>query len=148
MTHKDNILVADRSKQRVRVFDEKGNHIKDFGSAILARGVCMDGEGRILVVESGNHRISIFLNFSLLLRKLLCSVLLLFSFNQQVTSFCCCLLELLLFLICSHRFCILLVVCVALVLFFSASLATLSRSSACESRASPMTFDCSRSSAT
>ena len=78
MTHKDNILVADRSKQRVRVFDEKGNHIKDFGSAILARGVCMDGEGRILVVESGNHRISIFLNFS--------------YFSESYFVPCCCCL--------------------------------------------------------
>ena len=51
---KNHIVVADRKHNRVRVFDQKGNHVKDIGGgAIFARG-------RILVIESSNHKISVF----------------------------------------------------------------------------------------
>jgi len=65
----DNILVADYSNSRVQVFHQDGTHIQSIrgqssGTSEIfgPEGVCMDGEGRIIVTEcgQGGQRVSIF----------------------------------------------------------------------------------------
>lgn len=67
-TDKDgNIIVADRSNNRIQLFDCKGNFRYKFGSAGSRNGqfdrpagVCVDNQNRIIVADKDNHRIQIF----------------------------------------------------------------------------------------
>ena len=67
-TDKDgNIIVADRSNNRIQIFDCKGNFRFKFGSAGSRNGqfdrpagVCVDNQNRIIVADKDNHRIQIF----------------------------------------------------------------------------------------
>lgn len=67
-TDKDgNIIVADRSNNRIQIFDGKGNFRYKFGSAGSRNGqfdrpagVCVDNQSRIIVADKDNHRIQIF----------------------------------------------------------------------------------------
>lgn len=67
-TDKDgNIIVADRSNNRIQIFDSKGNFRFKFGSAGSRNGqfdrpagVCVDNQSRIIVADKDNHRIQIF----------------------------------------------------------------------------------------
>ena len=62
-----NIIVADRSNNRIQVFDSKGNFVRKFGSAGSRNsqfdrpaGVCVDSQNRIIVADKDNHRIQVF----------------------------------------------------------------------------------------
>lgn len=62
-----NIIVADRSNNRIQVFDKTGNFLRTFGSAGSRNGqfdrpagVCVDNQNRIIVADKDNHRIQIF----------------------------------------------------------------------------------------
>ncbi|XP_065064507.1 E3 ubiquitin-protein ligase TRIM71-like [Rhopilema esculentum] len=62
-----NIIVADRSNNRIQVFDSKGNFRYKFGSAGSRNGqfdrpagVSVDNQNRIIVADKDNHRIQIF----------------------------------------------------------------------------------------
>ena len=62
-----NIIVADRSNNRIQVFDSKGNFVHKFGSAGSRNGqfdrpagVCVDSQNRIIVADKDNHRIQVF----------------------------------------------------------------------------------------
>ena len=58
----DNILVADFANDRVLVYTHLGRLVSTIGKGKLngPTGVCMDRDGRIIVVEGRTHRISIF----------------------------------------------------------------------------------------
>lgn len=62
-----NVIVADRSNNRVQIFDQKGQLLLKFGSAGSRNGqfdrpagVCVDNLNRIVVSDKDNHRIQIF----------------------------------------------------------------------------------------
>ena len=62
-----NIVVADRSNNRIQVFDQKGKFIRKFGSAGFRNGqfdrpagVCVDNQNRIIVADKDNHRVQVF----------------------------------------------------------------------------------------
>jgi len=62
-----NLIVADRSNNRIQVFDCKGNFLHKFGSAGSRNGqfdrpagVCADSQNRIIVADKDNHRIQVF----------------------------------------------------------------------------------------
>ena len=62
-----NIIVADRSNNRIQVFDSKGNFLHKFGSAGSRNGqfdrpagVCVDNQNCIIVADKDNHRVQIF----------------------------------------------------------------------------------------
>lgn len=62
-----NIIVADRSNNRIQVFNSCGNFLHKFGSAGSRNGqfdrpagVTCDGDGRIIVADKDNHRVQIF----------------------------------------------------------------------------------------
>jgi len=57
----DNILVTDFNNHRIQVIND-GGHLKTIGQGQLSNptGICMDNEGRIIVIEQTGHRISIF----------------------------------------------------------------------------------------
>eukprot|EP00111_Clytia_hemisphaerica_P020558 TCONS_00060546-protein len=62
-----NIIVADRSNNRIQVFDSKGIFVHKFGSAGSRNGqfdrpagVCVDSQNRIIVADKDNHRIQVF----------------------------------------------------------------------------------------
>lgn len=62
-----NIIVADRSNNRIQVFNSYGNFLHKFGSAGSRNGqfdrpagVTCDGDGRIIVADKDNHRVQIF----------------------------------------------------------------------------------------
>lgn len=62
-----NIIVADRSNNRIQVFNRKGNFMQTFGSAGSRNGqfdrpagVCTDNQNRVIVADKDNHRIQIF----------------------------------------------------------------------------------------
>ncbi|XP_065676109.1 E3 ubiquitin-protein ligase TRIM71 [Hydra vulgaris] len=62
-----NIIVADRSNNRIQVFDQKGKFISMFGSAGFRNGqfdrpagVCVDNQNRIIVADKDNHRVQVF----------------------------------------------------------------------------------------
>ena len=62
-----NIIVADRSNNRIQVFDCYGNFRLKFGSAGSRNGqfdrpagVTCDNDGRIIVADKDNHRIQVF----------------------------------------------------------------------------------------
>jgi len=67
-TDKDgNIIVADRSNNRIQIFDCKGTYRYKFGSAGSRNGqfdrpagVCVDNQNRIIVADKDNHRIQVF----------------------------------------------------------------------------------------
>jgi len=63
----DNVYVTDPEAHRVLKFDPKGNlqvvwggYGDDLSSMNLPTGIAVDKTGRILVVDSENHRILIF----------------------------------------------------------------------------------------
>ena len=57
----DNILVCDRETNEVLVFSGRtGGLVGRLKGVNEPNGVTIDGEGRILVTESGGHKISIF----------------------------------------------------------------------------------------
>lgn len=62
-----NIIVADRSNNRIQIFDSKGGFKHKFGSAGSRNGqfdrpagVCVDNQGRVIVADKDNHRIQVF----------------------------------------------------------------------------------------
>ena len=62
-----NIIVADRSNNRIQVFDHGGNFLRKFGSAGSRNGqfdrpagVSCDNTGRIIVADKDNHRVQVF----------------------------------------------------------------------------------------
>ena len=62
-----NIIVADRSNNRIQVFNSHGDFLHKFGSAGSRNGqfdrpagVACDSEGRIIVADKDNHRVQIF----------------------------------------------------------------------------------------
>eukprot|EP00112_Aurelia_sp_Birch-Aquarium-sp1_P016051 Seg3600.2 transcript_id=Seg3600.2/GoldUCD/mRNA.D3Y31 product="E3 ubiquitin-protein ligase TRIM71" protein_id=Seg3600.2/GoldUCD/D3Y31 len=62
-----NIIVADRSNNRIQIFDCKGNFMYKFGSAGSRNGqfdrpagVSVDNQNRIIVADKDNHRVQIF----------------------------------------------------------------------------------------
>ncbi|XP_044740184.1 E3 ubiquitin-protein ligase TRIM71 isoform X2 [Chrysoperla carnea] len=64
-----NILIADRSNNRIQVFRPDGTFLFKFGShgnlpGQLDRpaGICCDAYGRIVVVDKDNHRVQIFMS--------------------------------------------------------------------------------------
>lgn len=62
-----NIIIADRSNNRIQVFDCKGNFLRKFGTAGSRNGqfdrpagVCVDSQNRVIVADKDNHRVQIF----------------------------------------------------------------------------------------
>eukprot|EP00794_Sanderia_malayensis_P018920 gene18920-20824_t len=62
-----NIIVADRSNNRIQVFNCKGNFMYKFGSAGSRNGqfdrpagVCIDNQNRVIVADKDNHRVQVF----------------------------------------------------------------------------------------
>ncbi|XP_073990651.1 E3 ubiquitin-protein ligase TRIM71-like isoform X2 [Rhodnius prolixus] len=65
--HEGNIIVADRSNNRIQVFRSDGTFVRKFGShgsepGFLDRpaGVAVDPLGRIVVTDKDNHRVQVF----------------------------------------------------------------------------------------
>lgn len=66
-TKDGNIVVADRSNNRIQVFDRQGNFLYKFGSAGSRNGqfdrpagVTCDLQGRVIVADKDNHRVQLF----------------------------------------------------------------------------------------
>ena len=62
-----NVIVADRSNNRIQVFDINGNFLRKFGTSGSRNGqfdrpagVCVDNQNRIVVADKDNHRVQIF----------------------------------------------------------------------------------------
>jgi hypothetical protein len=69
----DNIIVSDSYNSCVKVFSKTGQPLYRFGSGRLVcpRGVSVDENGNILVVDSDNHRVVMFDPFGKYLREVL-----------------------------------------------------------------------------